>query len=216
MPDDLWDSLFASMSSDRDRAILALDVSTGARAAELLGLRGGDIDWGEQLIQVRRKGSGELQWLPASGDAFVWLRLYLAAVGEPGPRDPVWVTLRRRSKDGRPAARQPLTYDAWRAVLHRANARLGTNWSMHDLRHTAAIRMVRDENLSLRDVQVILGHSSLTTTQIYLEEDSDQVVMRVRDHHARKAEAARLPAPPVAAGYDAADLAVLFGTGEPR
>jgi integrase/recombinase XerD len=46
IPDALWVDLFAAMRSNRDRAILALDISTGARAAELLGLCGADVDWG--------------------------------------------------------------------------------------------------------------------------------------------------------------------------
>ena len=211
IPDELWVDLFAAMRSNRDRAILALDVSTGARAAELLGLCGADIDWGSQLICVRRKGTGAVQWLPASPDAFVWLRLYVAEVGGLAADEPVWQTLRKRRKGLGDLARQPLTYDAWRAVLRRANSVLGTNWTMHDLRHTCAIRMVRDERLSLRDVQVILGHAHLTTTQIYLVEDDQEVIDRVLQHQARR-EQQPTPAQPAAAGrYQPSDLAVLFG-----
>lgn len=50
--------------------------------------------------------------------------------------------------------------------LNRANALLGANWTLHDLRHTAAYRMARDPKLALTDVQWILGHAHLTTTQI--------------------------------------------------
>jgi integrase len=212
MPDELWLDLFGTMRSDRDRAILALDVSTGARAAELLGLCGADVDWGDQLIQVQRKGTGARQWLPASPDAFVWLRLYYAEVGTPGPADPVWRTLRRRRRHGGELEHQPLTYDAWRAVLRRANTRLGTNWTMHDLRHTCAIRMLRDKQLSLRDIQTILGHAHLTTTEAYLVEDDHEVITRIREHHTERAVAPSTPYPPIpAVEYDAADLDVLFG-----
>ena len=83
MPDERWLELFGQMRSNRDRAILALAVSSGARAGELLGMRAADIDWGEQLIQVRRKGSRAAQWLPASAEAFVWLRLYVDEIDEP-------------------------------------------------------------------------------------------------------------------------------------
>ena len=94
MPDLRWDELFGAMTSDRDRAILVLAVSTAARAGELIGLRGGDVDWGEQLIRVRRKSSDVEQWLAASPDAFVWLRLYLAGLPTLAATDPVWWTLR--------------------------------------------------------------------------------------------------------------------------
>jgi integrase/recombinase XerD len=56
MPDERWNELFASLRSNRDRAILALGISNGARASELLGVRGADLDWGEQLVRVCRKG----------------------------------------------------------------------------------------------------------------------------------------------------------------
>jgi integrase len=167
MPDERWVELFAALGSNRDRALLASAISTGARAGELLGIRGVDIDWGEQLMRVHRKGSGAGQWLPASPDAFVWLRLYLAEVDAVPADQPVWWTLRRRRRDGK-LRHQRLNYEAMRALLRRANTALGANWSMHDLRHTCAIRMIRDKRLSLRDVQTILGHAHLTTTQTYL------------------------------------------------
>ena len=83
-------------------------------------------------------------------------------------------------------------YEALRAVFRRVNELLGTNYSMHDLRHTASLRMARDKTLSLKDVQVILGHAHLSTTaDVYLAEDYVEVVRRVRQHLAA-AGAARL------------------------
>ncbi len=212
--DEQWLELFGALRSNRDRTLLALAVSNGARASELLGIRGCDVNWGEQLVRVRRKGTGAEQWLPASPDAFVWLRLYYAEIGTPNVQDPVWGTLRRRDH-GQGLARQPLTYDTLRAVLRRVNDGLGTNWSMHDLRHTCALRMAHDENLSLRDVQTILGHAHLSTTaDVYLIEQEQQVVARVAAHLAQRRERERQP-PPLApaVGYDADDLAVLFAGG---
>ncbi len=49
--------------------MLALALSNGARAGELLSLRGVDIDWGDQLVRVIRKGSRAEQWLPVSAEA---------------------------------------------------------------------------------------------------------------------------------------------------
>jgi integrase/recombinase XerD len=169
-------------------------------------------DWGDQLVRVVRKGTQAQQWLPASPDAFVWLRLYLAELGDPlRPNDRVWQTLRRRDH-GDGLRRHPLNYEALRAVFRRVNTLLGTNWSMHDLRHTAALRMARDENLSMKDVQEILGHAHLSTTaDVYLVEDETQVIRRVQRHLAEREQRAQQAPPPVAAGYDADDLAVLFG-----
>jgi integrase/recombinase XerD len=161
---------------------------------------------------VRRKGSGAQQWLPASSEAFVWLRLWLEELGgELAPGAPAWQTLRRRRRGGGPPQRQALNYDALRAVLRRANEPLGTNWTMHDMRHTCALRMVRSQTLSLRDVQTILGHAHLTTTQLYLIADDHEVRQRVRAWLAGRGQRPQPPVP--AAGHDASDLAVLLPGG---
>jgi integrase len=163
IPDERFDALFAQLGSHRDRALVAFWVSTGARASELLGVTAGDADPGQQLITVMRKGTRVLQPLPAAPDAFVWLRLYQAQLSGlvPAGRDePLWWTLRRPFR--------ALGYDAARAMFSRANAVLGANWSLHDLRHTAAYRMARDPQMPLTDVQWVLGHAHLSTTQCCL------------------------------------------------
>lgn len=70
--------------------------------------------------------------------------------------------------------------------------------------------MVRSQRLFLTDVQVILGHAHLTTTQVYLVEDDDEILRRVHRHLADRNEAAVAPKP-LAVGYDADDLAILLG-----
>jgi site-specific recombinase XerD len=208
VPDERFNDLFAAMSSHRDRAILAFYVSTGARASELLGLTTDRVDVGSQLIGVIRKGSRALQWLPASTDAFVWLRLFQQehTGGVVQPDSPVWCTLRRPYR--------PLTYGAMRAVMLRANERLGgANWSLHDLRHTAAKRMLADPSLSLSDVQWVLGHAQVTTTQIYLEPSEEEVIRRVREHHRQLAQPRPAPPAPPSAGYRAEVLDALLGAG---
>ena len=66
IPDSRFDELFARLGSHRDRALVAFWVSTGARAAELLGARCRDADPGCQAVTVIRRGSRALQPLPAS------------------------------------------------------------------------------------------------------------------------------------------------------
>jgi integrase len=211
MSDERWNELFAALRSNRDRAIVALAISNGARASELLGMKGVDVDWGDQLVRVVRKGAQSEQWLPASAEAFIWVRLYQSEGTPLDPQAPLWWTLRRRDR-GAGLIHQPMNYEALRAVFRRANALLETNWSMHDLRHTAALRMARDKRLSLRDVQTILGHAHLSTTaDIYLVEDEEQVIARVQEYLADVKERAVLPPPSPATGYEASDLDVLFG-----
>ena len=64
IPDARFDELFAQLGSHRDRALVAFWVSTGARASELLGATVADVDPGQQLITVIRKGIGRCSRCP--------------------------------------------------------------------------------------------------------------------------------------------------------
>ena len=100
IPDQAFNDLFAGLACNRDRALIAFYISTGARASELLGARPGLVAPEEQTIGVVRKGSRALQHLPASTDAFVWLRLYqqeMLDLVPRGPGEPLWWTLPGRS-----------------------------------------------------------------------------------------------------------------------
>lgn len=206
--DEEFNEIFSRLPSNRDRALVAFYVSTGARASELLSATVGGVDPGRQLITVVRKGTRELQQLPASSDAFVWLRLYQVEMEDlipAGRRHRLWWTMRRPVR--------PLTYHAAHRMFERVNAKAGTTATLHALRHTAAYRMATDPALPLTDVQHVLGHAQLTTTQIYLTPRKEEVIRRVLTHHAeqiRQAEQRARPAP--ASGYRPETLNVLFGT----
>ena len=207
IPDVRFNELFAGLSCHRDRALVAFWISTGARAAELLGANRADADPGRQLITVVRKGSRALQQVPASPDAFVWLRLYQAEMDglvPEGKDEPLWWTLRRPFR--------ALRYHAARAMFVRANASLGANWTLHDLRHSAAYRMARDPDMPLTDVQWVLGHAHLSTTQLYVTAPLEDVIESVLAHHRRQLDGRRRadrlqPLP----GYRPETLDVLFG-----
>jgi len=207
VPDEEFNELFARLPSHRDRALVAFYVSTGARASELLSATVAGVDPGRQVITVVRKGTRELQQLPASTDAFVWLRLYQVEMAElipTGRRQPLWWTLRRPVR--------PLTYHAAHRMFERVNDLAGTTATLHSLRHTAAYRMAEDPTLPLTDVQFVLGHAQLTTTQIYLTPRKEDVVRRVLAHHAEQTrQAAQRASPAPAPGYRPETLEILFG-----
>jgi len=149
-----------------------------------------------------------LQQLPASPDAFVWLRLYQAQLGDlvPAGRDQsLWWTLRRPLR--------ALNYHAARAMFTRANAALGSNWSLHDLRHSAAYRMARDPQMTLTDVQWVLGHAHLSTTQLYVTAPVEDMIAAVLAHHNRRAQGpgAQADSATERLSYRPESLAVLFG-----
>jgi site-specific recombinase XerD len=211
VPDAEFNEIFARLPSDRDRALVAFYVSTGARASELLSAVQGGVHAGRQVIAVTRKGTRAVQELPASPDAFVWLRLYQAQVDglvPRGVREPVWWTLRRPAR--------PLGYHAVHRMFERAAAAAGVAVTLHALRHTAAYRMAEDPALPLTDVQWVLGHAQLTTTQLYLASRREDVVRRMLAHHGEQArQAAARQAPVPAPGYQPETMEILFGAGTP-
>jgi integrase len=107
----------------------------------------------------------------------------------------------------------PLSYHGVHRMFERVNAAAGSEATLHALRHTAAAyRMAEDPTLPLSDVQEVLGHALLSTTQIYLNPRKEDVIRRVLAHHAEQIRLAKervvaLPAP----GYRPETLDVLFG-----
>ncbi|MFJ8477407.1 tyrosine-type recombinase/integrase [Kitasatospora sp. NPDC094011] len=208
IPEEKYTEVFAGLRSHRDRALLAFWVATGARAEELLTAQQGGALVGQQTIGVIRKGTREYQELPATPDAFVWLRLYQEDAWRKGvPRGrtkPLWWTLRRPWR--------PLEYDAARMMFNRANELLGANWTLHDLRHTATYLMLDDPDMPPAYVQAILGHKYLSTLDIYNRPTRDDVITAGLAHHARQQQRRDSPRPTVPApAYNSDSLNVLFG-----
>jgi integrase len=99
-------------------------------------------------------------------------------------------------------------------MFERVNHHAGTSATLHALRHTAAYRMAEDPALPLTDVQFVLGHAQLTTTQIYLTPRKEDVIRRVLNHHAEQTrQAAERAKPALAPGYRPETLDVLFRGG---
>ncbi|MFS0733870.1 tyrosine-type recombinase/integrase [Microbacterium sp. 1P10UB] len=204
LPEQKISELLRLLEHPRDRALMEFYLSSAVRPAELLGMSVEDVDPGSQLITVVRKGTRARQRVPASSIAFVWLRIYqeslppnLLAAGQP-----VWWTRRRPFK--------PLNYDAARALMRRLGAVLGTPVKLHDLRHTAAARMAQDQAMSLPDIQRVLGHAHLSTTQQYIRQHDVDVLTRVAEHLRTRAEPTPPPATPLLR-YSSADLTELMG-----
>lgn len=147
---------------------------------------------------VVSKGTRRREPVPASPQSFVRLARYFDEIGTPPAGESIWRT--RRGGD------RPLSYWALRRVLQRANALLGTNWSWHDLRHTAASRMANSGKLNLVEVQAILPHADITTTSRYLAVDVEHLFDALAEHYARPR-----PEPTYRAGYDPDDIKAVFG-----
>lgn len=198
IPDALVEELLAVLRSHRDRALISLFLSTGARASELLGVLGGQVDWTRQQVWVVSKGTRAIQPVPASPEALRHLALYFDQRGTPAPDEPIW-----RTEHG-PA--RPLTYSAARRILQRANQTVGTDWSLHDLRHTTIERLTGDETLTMPEIMAITRHAKVASLQPYLRPRVEQVIDKLQRHQNQPR-----PAPTPAPGYDAEDFRTVFG-----
>jgi integrase len=207
--DELWAEAFGALTSDRDRAILCLLVSSGARAGELLKMTPNDVDWGRQCVRLVTKGTGVGEWVAASPDFFRWLARYLAGRDAIPPDGPLWRKLRK--------PHGPLNYQALRKVLVRVNARIGANLVLHDFRHTCALALASDPEVPLTDVQAHLRHKHLSTTERYLRPRPEDVIRRVRQHQSEQQRDGVAGRDGAAAGggwvYDPDDLDALLGGG---
>ena len=145
----------------RDRAMLELLYGTGIRVGELVGLDVDDVDLERRVLRVLGKGDRERTvpfGAPAARAVDAWIehgRPALAAA-DSGP------ALLLGARGGR------LDQRAARTVVHRRLADVpgAPDLGPHGLRHSAATHLV-EGGADLRSVQEILGHSSLTTTQLY-------------------------------------------------
>jgi integrase/recombinase XerC len=163
----------------RDLAILELFYSTGMRLSELAGLSLGDMDLLSDQVKVRGKGRKE-RILPVGSRAVLALRRYLQlredVVARSGAdRRAVFVSVRGRRLPPRSIQR----------LVHRLfDAIGGDTLRVHSLRHTFATHML-DAGADLRAVQELLGHASLSTTQIYTHTSVERLKQVYHKAHPR-------------------------------
>jgi integrase/recombinase XerD len=161
----------ATVKGRRDSALLEFLYGTGARVSETVGLDLGMLDLEDRVAMVTGKGSRQ-RLVPMGGKAVTaigrWLpdRMRLLQRKERG--DPLFLNLR-----GRRLTRQG-AFDVVRIGARRAGIPEG-KVSPHVLRHSAATHMV-EAGADLRTVQEILGHATISTTQIYTRVSSTHLV----------------------------------------
>ena len=172
-----------SFTAVRDLAILELFYSAGLRLSELRGINRADLDLLGGVVKVRGKGRKE-RIVPVGGPAQRALREYervrdalVAAVGPKADRS-AWFLSRRGTRLSAKAL-----HDAVKA--HLAGVDEGAGLSAHALRHTFATHLL-DEGADLRAVQELLGHASITTTQIYTHTSVDRLKQVHRRAHPRQ------------------------------
>jgi site-specific recombinase XerD len=158
---DETDALLDALAGDdalalRNRALFELVYSAGLRAQEAVDLRLADVDFEQEAVLVRGKGSKE-RVVPLGEEAALRLRLYLEDARPQlarGAEDTLFLSARGR----------PLDTSTLRRLLPNP----------HRLRHAFATHLL-EGGADLRTIQELLGHSSLSTTQIYSHVDSKRL-----------------------------------------
>jgi len=136
----------------RNRALVELSYSCGLRSAEAVGLDVGDVDFDQELVRVRGKG-GKERVVPLGEEAAYVLARYLREARPQlarGAQDALFLSVRGRR----------LETSAVRRILPHP----------HRLRHAFATHLL-EGGADLRTIQELLGHSSLSTTQVYSHVD---------------------------------------------
>jgi integrase/recombinase XerD len=163
----------------RDRTMLEVLYATGLRVTELINLRQSEINLTQGVLRVRGKGERE-RLIPLGDESQNWLRDFLA-----GPR--VEILLERHTDYLFPTRRgDRMTRQAFWHIIKRyaKKAEIEGKLSPHTLRHAFATHLLNN-GADLRVVQMLLGHSDLSTTQIYTHVARARMKELHAQHHPR-------------------------------
>ncbi len=162
----------------RDKAMLELLYASGLRVSELVGLVIGSVNLRQGLVKVIGKSRKE-RLIPVGDSALCWLQEYVENGRKSLLREPSSILF--LSRLGKKMTRQTF----WHSVKkYCKTVGIDPKISPHTLRHAFATHLV-DNGADLRAVQMMLGHSDLSTTQIYTHVAKQRLKDLVRTHHPR-------------------------------
>jgi integrase/recombinase XerD len=164
----------------RDRAMLETFYSSGLRVSELINLKINDLYFADEVVRVLGKGSKE-RIVPMGQNAIYWLKEYLT---KSRPR------LEKKSKSGsyvflNKRDTKLSRMGIWKLVnYYSVLAGITKEMHPHTFRHSFATHLL-EGGADLRAVQEMLGHSDISTTQIYTHVDRSYIKQVHKDHHPR-------------------------------
>jgi integrase/recombinase XerD len=163
----------------RDRTMLEVLYATGLRVSELVSLKLGQINLNQGVVRVLGKGNRE-RLIPLGEEAVRWMKAFIG-----GARNDI---LLDRSTDFLFPTRRGdrMTRQAFWHIIKRYARKAGVNrdLSPHTLRHAFATHLL-NHGADLRVVQMLLGHSDLSTTQIYTHVARERLKELHSQHHPR-------------------------------
>ena len=164
----------------RDRTMLEVLYATGLRVTELVSLRLTDINLRQGVVRVMGKGSKE-RLVPLGEEAIAWIEHFLQTARDPLLKNSLHEDVVFPSNRGQIMTRQTFWY---RIKAHARTAGITRKLSPHTLRHAFATHLV-NHGADLRVVQLLLGHSDLSTTQIYTHVAQHRMKELHQAHHPR-------------------------------
>jgi site-specific recombinase XerD len=177
---ELLDQAEIGRTPRRDRALLELMYSSGIRASELVGINLADIDFTERTILIRGKGNKHRLTLFGATCSSA-LRDYMSGERVPPTNgDPLFT-----NKGGRRLTTRTVQNVVKRWAL---KAKISAHVSPHTLRHSFATHLL-DNGIDIKNVQQLLGHESLASTQIYTHISIDHLKDTVKGSHPRSKKA---------------------------
>jgi len=170
-----------TLSGFRDRTILEMFYSSGLRVSELIDLKLGSVHRKEQILLVLGKGSKE-RVVPYSNDAAEFLHPYLDRIRHKLIKQGDWNEFVFINNRGCKLTRQGV----WKKLKEFAKAAgITKEISPHKLRHTFATHLL-EGGADLRSVQMLLGHSSINTTEIYTHIEQQTIKKEFEQKHPRE------------------------------
>lgn len=161
----------------RDSAMFELMYSSGLRVSELTSIKLGDIHFDAGFIRVMGKGSKE-RVVPVNARAIEKVKLYMSGERTEilGKKQSVYLFVTGRGG--------PMTRQRFWQTLKSAGKKAGIELSPHTLRHCFATHLL-EGGADLRSVQKMLGHSDISTTQIYTKVTTDRIKKVFTKYHPR-------------------------------
>jgi len=184
LSEDEVDALLNAPNTDeplghRDRAMLELLYATGLRVSELINLRQSQVNFNQGVLRIVGKGDRE-RLIPLGDESQRWLKEFIN-----GPR--MEILLERQTDYLFPTRRgNRMTRQAFWHIIKRYADKAGVHkkLSPHSLRHAFATHLL-NRGADLRVVQMLLGHSDLSTTQIYTHVARERLKDLHGEHHPR-------------------------------
>lgn len=164
----------------RDRTMLEVLYACGLRVSELTNLKLSEINLRQGVIRIVGKGSKE-RLVPMGEEAIAWLQRYMNETREALLKKNLAQDIVFPSNRGRPMTRQTFWH---RIKEHARTADIQKHLSPHTLRHAFATHLL-NHGADLRVVQLLLGHSDLSTTQIYTHIAQHRMQELHQKHHPR-------------------------------